>query len=335
MSIKNNTQNVWTLLTWLIIATLLLSGCGGTSKKVYRVGVIRGGAFGVIFDGFKAEMTKLGYIEGENIVYDVPDAGSDLAGAADFARQFAADKVDLIFVSGSTPGAIAAKAATEGTNIPVVFTYASTEGTGLIQTVREPGGNITGVRYPGHEMIIKRLEILRQIAPNAHRVWAGYDINNPNTASALESLRSGAEALELTLVEVPATKLDDFKADFEARAAADDPGIDALILMPDGLNMATEGLTLISQFAAEQKLPLAGSLLYTVEAGAVFGNANDLIKIGELAAPQADKILKGIPAGTIPVITPDQDLYINYKVAQEIGLTVPEGLLKMANQIVK
>ncbi len=89
------------------------------------------------------------------------------------------------------------------------------------------------------------------------------------------------------------------------------------------------------KFAAEHKVPIGGSFLYTVEQGAVFGNANDLAKVGKLAAPLADKILKGTPAGTIPVVTPEQDMWINYKRAQELGLNVSEGMLNRANEIIR
>jgi putative ABC transport system substrate-binding protein len=318
-----------------VVFALLLGGCAAEEPKVYRVGIIKGGSFAIIADGFTAGMAELGYVEGENIIYDAPDAGDDISGAPSIAEQFVADGVDLIFTAGSTPGALAAKAATQGTDIPVVFAYATTEGTNVIESVREPGGNITGVRYPGHEMMIKRLELLLEIAPEVERVWIGYDVNNPNTEAALETLRSAVPSLGLELVEAPAAAFEELEADLAARAAADDIGLDAIILMPDGFNHTPDGVMMLSKFAAEHGVPLGGSMLYTVEMGAVFGNANDLIKVGELAAPIADKVLKGTPAGTIPVVTPEQDLYINYIVAQELGLTVPEGLLSQAAEIIR
>jgi putative ABC transport system substrate-binding protein len=322
------------LLILIFIGSLFLSGCGAEKPEVYRVGIIGGGTFTVIIEGFKAEMTELGYVEDQNIVYDWPDAGADLAEAQPIAEKFVNDKVDLIFTS-STPAALAAKAATQGTDIPVVFTYAATEETNLVESVRQPGGNITGVRYPGPEQISKRLEILLELAPEVKRVWIGYDKNNSNNNQALETLRPAASSLGVTLVEVPAATLEEVEADLAARAAADDLGLDAIILMPDGFNHAPDGLAMYSEFAAEHKVPLGGSFPYTVEQGAVFGNANDLVKVGELAAPLANKILKGTPPGTIPVVTPEQDLWINYKVAQELGLAVPEGLLAMALEVIR
>ena len=82
-------------------------------------------------------------------------------------------------------------------------------------------------------------------------------------------------------------------------------------------------------------MPLAGSFRYTVAEGAVFGNADDFIKMGQLAAPLAVKVFQGTQAGTIPLVTPEQNLYINYKVAQELGLQIPEGLLRMANEVIR
>jgi putative ABC transport system substrate-binding protein len=331
---KFQSRRIWLVtLIFILLSSLLVSGCGAEEEpKVYRVGILGGGSMVVIGDGFKTKMTELGYKEGENIVYDFPENQDDMQAVAE---QFVADKVDLIFTAGSTPAALTAKAATQGTDVPVVFAYAGIEGTGLVNSVREPGGNITGVRYPGPGTISKRLEILLQIAPEVKRVWIGYDKNSVNSAPTLEVLRPAASALGVTLVEVPATTVEELEADLAARAASADLGVDGLILMPDGLSNSPEGFAMMSQFSAEHKVPLGGSFLYTVEQGAVFGNAENLFYIGELAAPLADKVLKGTPAGTIPVVSPEQELWINYKVAQELGLTVPEGLLSQATEIIR
>ncbi len=323
------------LLATLIVAAIFLSGCIAETPKVYHVGILSGtDAFLPIADGFKAKMTELGYVEGKNIIYDLQKTNADPAGEQRAARKFVDDKVDLIFTFPTEPS-VTAQAATQGTNIPVVFAYAGIEGSTLVKSVREPGGNITGVRFPGPEQISKRLEILLEIAPSVKRVWIGYDKNYPNTAPALAALRPLALSKNVTLVEVPAATMEELKADLEARNKSADIGMDAIILMPDIFNHHPDGWAVISKFAAEHKLPLGGSFLYTVEQGAVFGNANDLANVGVLAAPLADKILKGTPAGTIPVLTPEQDLWINYKRAQELGLNVSEGMLNRANKILR
>jgi putative ABC transport system substrate-binding protein len=336
---QTKSQHLILMCILLVMVCVYLTGCGekAQEKKVYRVGILHvSGAFSLIRDGFKAKMTELGYIEGQNITYDnleVPQKATP-AEAQAVAQKFVDDKVDLIFAF-PTPSAIAAHAATGGTNIPVIFVFANLEGTNLIESVREPGGNMTGVRYPGPEVIIKRLEILLEIVPHVKRVWIGYDKNHSNTTPTLEVLRPAAASLGVTLVEVPAGTLGDLEADLKARAASAALGLDAIILMLDGFNQGPKGYALLSTFAAEHNVPLAGGVLSTVEHGAVFGNSPNLVKAGELAAPLADKIFKGTPVGTIPVLTPEQELYINYKVAQELGLRVSEGLLSMADEIIR
>lgn len=337
MKMINMKKKTIALLICVLLVVLSLGCTSQTTQtqKVYHVGILSGtDAFLGIADGFKAKMTELGYVEGKNIVYDLQKVNADPAGEQRIAKKFVDDKVDLIFVFPTEPS-VAAKAATQGTSIPVVFAYAGIEGANLVKSVREPGGNITGVRFPGPEQISKRLEFLHELAPQVKRVWIGYDKNYPNNPPALAALRPLASSLGITLVEVPAATLADLQADLQARAKLGDIGIDAIILMPDIFNHSPEGWTIISKFAAEHKLPIGGSFLYTVEQGAVFGNANDLVKVGKLAAPAADKIFKGTPAGTIPVVTPEQDLWINYKRAQELNLTVSEGLLSRAAEIIR
>ena len=190
------------------------------------------------------------------------------------------------------------------------------------------------MRYPGPELVSKRLEILHEIAPQVKRVWIGYDKNNANIPPALEALRPTASSLGMTLVEVPATTLEELQADLATRTKSADLGLDAILAMPDSINTSPAGTAMLSKFAAEHKVPMAGGLASQVQ-GALFVNGTNFTNVGELAAPLADKILKGTPAGTIPVVTPEQELYINYKVAQELGLTVPDGLLRQATEIVR
>lgn len=330
---KNNYRKI--ILISLFLISLLFSGCG--SKKEYRVGILHvPGAFNLIRDGFKAKMIKLGYIEGKNIVY--VDIEEPLTATQDevklLAKKLVDDKVDLI-LAYPTPPTIGAYAATQGTNIPVVFAVFNVEGSKLIKSVREPGGNMTGVRNPSPEIISKRLKILHEIAPQIKRVWVGYDKNHPNTSLGLEALRLAAADLGIKLVEVPAAILGELQADLTARVKLTDPGFDAIVTMSDGMNQGPEGFAMLKKFAAERKMPLCAGVRSMVQEGAVFANAPDMFNVGELSALLADKIFKGTPAGTIPILTPEQELYINYKEAQRIGLKVPETLLLQAKEVIR
>jgi len=319
-----------------VLACLMGSGCGREPEpRVLRVGILCGtDAFLPIADGFRQGMAKLGYVEPRDIVYDVRSVNADRAALEPVARQFVEARVDLIFTI-ATEASLAAKAASRDTAIPVVFTYAGIEEDDLVESIREPGGNVTGVRYPGPEQITKRLEILLEMAPHVKRIWIGYDRQYPNAAPAVQILRPLAASRGVTLVEAPVDTLEGLAAELAARAAAADPGMEAMLLMPDTLNHSPQGWALIREFAAKHRVPVAGSFLYTVREGALFGNANDLPSVGALAAPLADKIFRGTPPKTIPVVTPEQELLVNYKCAQELGLQVPEVLLKQATTILR
>ena len=324
----------WALLTWMGMIALLVGGCSPASK-VYRVGILTDNPnFHVIGDGFKAKMTMLGYAVGKNLVYVEQPLSSDSADLLRQARTLVDQKVDLIF-SFPAPETAAAYAAARGTSIPVVCAYAQLDGTHMIRSVREPGGNITGVRYPGPETVSKRLETMIEIAPNAKRIWIGYDKNGPNTAIALGALRPLAASLGVTLVEVPASAKEGLAADLSARAHLADIGLDAILIMPDDFNASPDGFAVLSKFASDHRIPIAGGLPTMIQNGAVFANGPDLATIGNLAAVSAAEILRGTPAGTIPVITPDQNLYINYRTAQALGLTLSEGLLAQASKVIR
>lgn len=324
------------LLVSLIAAVIILSGCGAqAAPKTYRVGILSGlDFFADTADGFKAKMTDLGYKEGQNIVYDVQQSNIDPAKYQQILQKFVADKVDLIFVF-PTEAALEAKAATQGTDIPVVFANTALEGVNLVESVREPGGNITGARLPGPEQSAKRLEILHELMPQAKRVWVTYLQNYPAVPAVLEALHPTASSLGITLVEVPANSPADVQADLQARAQSADLGLDAILLLSEPLGVSPDGFAIISKFAAEHNVPVGGGFVFEGDQGGVFDNTLDYIEVGRSAASLADKIFKGTPAGTIPVVSPEIHLVINYKVAQKLGLTVPEGLLSRADKIIR
>jgi putative ABC transport system substrate-binding protein len=217
----------------------------------------------------------------------------------------------------------------------LVFVFAGLEGNDLVKNVREPGGNITGVRYPGPETTGKRLELLTQFVPTAKRIGLFYQVGYPTTEPALAVLRPLAKKLGVTLVEIPVNTLDEMKADLEARAKQSDPGVDAFLQMADGLTHSPDGAALVMQYAKEHSLPYGGGHYYQADQGALFAYSPYDFEMGQLAAPIANKVLKGTQAGTIPLSTPENHLVINYKVAQELGLTLQEGLLAQAEKVIR
>jgi ABC-type uncharacterized transport system substrate-binding protein len=91
----------------------------------------------------------------------------------------------------------------------------------------------------------------------------------------------------------------------------------------------------MGKFAAEHQVPVGGALISVGEYDSLFGVNVNTVKVGEQTAPLADKIFKGIPVGTIPVVSAESFLQIDYKAAQKQGITVPEGLLGQADEIIR
>lgn len=307
---------------------------GNSTAKVYHVGMIALNAFGNMPDGFKSKMTELGYVEGKNIFYDVRNHSIDLDGMQESLDDFVENKVDLVFTTG-TPPSLMAKKTVASAGIPVVFANASMEGNGLVDSVQQPGGNITGVRFQGSDVVIKRLELLLEIVPEAKRIWVAYQDINPSALSVIGPLRSAAKSKGITLIEVPLKKVTDINLDLQARAVSGDPGIDAILIMPEGFTQSSEGWPVIREFAIEHKIAIGGSAFFEADDGAIFSYGSDNFETGKLAAPLADKIFKGISAGKIPVVTPESSLRLSYKTALEIGIKLPESLLSRADEIIR
>ena len=338
-NLKNRIRTVWPILVGVIILSLLLSGCGGTAaaSKVYHVGVLSGlDAFAPAVDGLKGKLTELGYTEGKNIVYDVQKTNVDMDAYKKITQKFVADKADLIFVF-PTEAAMEAKAATQGTNIPVVFDLAFTDVTGvdLINSVREPGGNITGVRFPSADIASKRLELLLEMVPTAKRIWVPYLKGYPNVPGQLDAIRSMAQKAGITLTEFAATSPQDLQAELDKRAAAGDIGMDAILLIAEPLSITPDFFSVLGKFGYDHKVPIGGAPMIVGDYGTIFGLLPNAKSAGVQAATIVDKVLKGTRAGTIPVATSESDLQINVKAAQAMGVTVPDGLLKMANKIIR
>jgi putative ABC transport system substrate-binding protein len=238
----------------------------------------------------------------------------------------------FVFPTGAT---VTAKKAAAGSNIPVLFAMAGIEGNDLVESVRQPGGNITGVRYPGPDLTLKRLEFLQELVPDFKRLYVTYNPDYPANKIPIKTLRPLVSSLGLTLVEVPIDSVEDIRVDLQKRAGAQDIGLDAIIIMPDDISQSPAGSRLIREFANRFKVPVSGASGVTVHNGAIFNYGPDTREAGRMAAPLADKIFKGTPAGSIPVVTAEAYLAFNYKLAQQLGLTVSENILRVATEIIR
>jgi putative ABC transport system substrate-binding protein len=331
------------LLTVIIVVILIAAVVGGyflfargtEGEKTYRVGILSGLSFiADAADGFKAGMAESGYVEGKNIVYDLQKTDFDFEEYKRIARKFVTDKVDLIF-SFPTEASLIVEEIIKGTSVQQVFTIANIEDNNLVKSVREPGGNTTGVRYPGPDIALKRFEIMRELAPHAKRIWIPYQRGYPIVASQLKVLRPAAEAADITLIEAPADNAAEVQALLDERAKSADTGIDFILSVAEPLFVTPDAFEVMSKFAAEHKIPIAGAYIKVGEYESIFGVHVNNVNVGKQAAPLADKVLRGVPAGTIPVATAESYIQISPRAAQKFGLTVPESLLSAADEIIR
>src|SRR5258708_17111406 len=250
----------------LLIMLLVLAACGTAQPdqpKSYKFGLLSGGTqFDNVIVGFKAGLTNLGYTEGKNIsyVYDGPTKSNDQLNP--YAQKLLAAKVDLIAGFG-TPAVQAAQKATDGSDIPVVFVpVADPVQSGIVKSLKNPGGNITGIAT-GVEVHAQRLEWLLKVAPNVKRVYAPYDPTDAAGALIIKTVLAAAPKLG---VEIVAQELK--TADEVSAAIANIPeNVDAVFILPSSI-IGTR-LTDFVKSSNARKIPLAANVESQVNLGSL------------------------------------------------------------------
>jgi putative ABC transport system substrate-binding protein len=325
---------IYRVVLLLLLVAVFASGCSGP-KKVYKVGILCGLEYvAVIADSFLAKMSELGYVEGENIYYLQRRMDFDLEEYRRVLREFVANKVDAILVF-PTEASMEAKEITAGTGTSVVFAFSNIEGTGLVKSIREPGGNITGVRYPGPDIAVKRLELVMELVPGVKRILIPYQRDYPIVFHQMEMIAPVAKKAGITLLEAPAANAEEIEAILAGYEKDGDPPFDAIMFVAEPLTVTPEPFVALTRFAQKHKILIGGALMTVDEYSSVFGVNADLVTTGEQAAFLVDKILHGTPAGSIPVISSDITLEFNVKAAQEFGVKISPELLRMAQVVVR
>jgi putative ABC transport system substrate-binding protein len=319
-----------------ILAILILESC--SEKKAprnYRVGILCGLEYiADAADGFKEGMAALGYIEDKNIAYDFQKTNFQPDLEERILKTFVKENVDLI-LTFPTEVSIMAKQVTQGTNIPVIFIIANIEGSDLVESIRHPGGHITGIRYPGPDLAVKRFDIMLDLAPNAKRLWIPYQRGYPIVASQMDVLYKAAVPVSVELIEFPASNADELQAELDARAESGDIGMDAILFIAEPLAVTPDAFGVMGKFAFEHKIPIGGAPMAVGGYESLFGVHVISKNVGYEASFFADKILKGTWAGSIPVASAESHIIINYRAADKLGIKVSEGLLRSADEIIR
>ncbi len=310
-----------------ILATLLpVCAQAQQPDRMHRIGVLNEAwaANHPTVEGLRAGLRELGFEEGRDVVFDIRFTQGKPQAAPAAAEALIGAGVDLI-VTSSEASTRAAKQATQ--QIPIVFTLVGDPvEAGILRTIARPGGNVTGISSLTTELAAKRLEILHTLAPNAGRVWAIHDGDDPSSIAAMQRATDAAKQLKLELVSRPVQNEQQLKD-----AIGDIRPGDAL-LPPDAGRLDIPAALLELSVSAGIPAVFTGSLW--VGHGGLASYGPDYRAQGVQAARLVAKILRGARAGELPVERADKiDLAVNVETASRLRLAVPRKILLRADTI--
>jgi ABC-type uncharacterized transport system substrate-binding protein len=314
----------------VLLPTPLPYARGQRTGKVRRLGMLQPGAPPEpLVDAMRYRLRELGYGEGQDLSIEIRWAEGSLDRLDALAVELVGSKVDVI-TTLSTPAALAARNAT--TTIPIVFTgVGDPVGTRLVRDLARPGGNVTGISLLATELSGKRLEILREIAPNMSPVVMLWNDTNPSMVLRARETQAAAKKLG---VAVESTGVHDLITFDRAFATIESGQGNALLILVDPFTR--QHRKRIVEFAAQRRLPAIYEAREFVEAGGLASYGPSLHDMQRRAAEYIDKIFKGAKPGDLPVEQPTKfELLISLKAAKSLGVTVPPSLLARADEVIE
>jgi putative ABC transport system substrate-binding protein len=304
--------------------------------KIFRIGFLdnsTAAGIAVFLEAFRQELSKLGWIEGKNITIEYRFAEQKNERLPELAAELVRLKVDLIVTSGG-PTPVAAKKAT--TTLPIVMINSPDPvAAGLVTSLAQPGGNVTGLSGLVPELTSKRLEILKDAIPRLSRVGL---LRTPGGALGsdpelqLKELRPAALALKIKLEEIKTQP--DAKGLESAFKTAKQKQVGA-IMTATGRRFFAERKRVV-ELAVKYRLPAIYPEKGYVDEGGLMSYGADYDDLYRRAAFYVDKILKGAKPADLPVQQATKfEFVINLKAAKQIGLTLSPEFLSRANQVIK
>jgi putative ABC transport system substrate-binding protein len=322
-----------TLLGLAALAAMPAIGVAQTRQKPLRVGLI---AFGngsmnthlqqALIDGLK----QRGYVEGQNLVLERRYAEGVGSRVPELASELAALKLDAI-VTTCTPTTQHASKAT--TTIPLVMAgVADPVGQGLIANYGRPGGNVTGVASQFEDVSAKMLQLLVQAVPKPSPVAVMSHQRNPVHGVLLKQITSAARDLNVQISPVAVSGETDFPALFQDLARK---GTGALLVLPDDPPLAHLRRRIVEQ-ANQHRIPSLFGIREAVEDGGLISYGQPLREAYYRAAYYVDRIAKGSKPAELSVEQPTKfELVVNLKTAKALGLTIPNGILLRADEVIR
>jgi putative ABC transport system substrate-binding protein len=273
------------------------------------------------WDGFRQGMRDHGFVDGRNVSIDWRWAEGRTDRYPALAIELVQLKVDIIVAAG-TQAIRAAKQAT-GT-IPIVMSISAyPDKIGLVESLAHPGGNITGLSNVSPDLMGKRFELLKEIAPKVSRVAVLWNPASPVEPLGFRAVQAAGAATRLEIESIEVRTPEDFVPAFTAVTRS---GADALYALGNPVN--SKFRQSIVDFALKSRLPDMYDDREYVEAGGLFSYGPSFTDMARRAATYVDKILKGAKPADLPVEQPTKfELWINPKTAKALGLTIPQSLL--------
>jgi putative tryptophan/tyrosine transport system substrate-binding protein len=302
------------------------------ATKIFRVAYLAGvslTADAPRMEAFTLELQKFGYIEGKNILIETRHESGDLEKLYQYAAELVDRKPD-VFVAVTTNAALAAKKAAGA--LPVVFMGVTDPiSAGLVQSLAQPGSNITGITNMASILSGKRLELLKEVSPKISRVAVLWDPKAPGSVPQWEESKAPAKALKLQLYSMEVNKPEMFESAFKAAGNAQSRGI-CVTLNP----LANSNQSKIADLAIRHRLPSICARADYADNGCLMAYGPGYDNEGKDGARYVDKILKGTKPADIPVEQPIKfEFVINLKTAKQLGLTIPQWTLMKADRVIR
>jgi putative ABC transport system substrate-binding protein len=281
--------------------------------------------------GFRQGLAETGYVEGVSLAIEHRWAEGQFDRLPALAAELARRQVAVIAATGSIAAASAAKAAT--TTIPVVFVVAEDPvRVGLVASLAQPGGNLTGINFLSAELVAKRLELLRELVPGTARLAVLVNPANAiNTETTLRDVQAAARAIGLQIQVLNASTSGEINTAF---ASLERERPDALFVGGDAF-FNTRRVHLVN-LASHHSLPAAYAERVFPEIGGLMSYGTDIVDAYRQVGSYAGRILKGAKPADLPVVQATKfELVINAESARMVGLTVPPSLLAIADEVIE